>query len=84
MFVIGCSITMAWLFTDEKTAYSDKILDCLNEKSAVVPSLWILEVINVLLMGEKRKRVSASQSSHFLDFLNHLPIKMIENQTKAP
>ncbi len=79
MFVIDCSITMAWLFTDEKTPFSEKILDRLNDEQAVAPSLWTLEVINVLLVGEKRKRISMSESTHFLDVLNNLPIQIIEN-----
>lgn len=81
MFVVDCSMTMAWLFDDEKSPSSEKVLDRLNNEPAVVPSLWILEVINVLLVGEKRKRITPSQTTHFLNVLNNLPIQIIENET---
>lgn len=80
MFVVDCSLTMAWLFEDEKSEFTEKILDRLNEEKAVVPPLWIYEVINVLICGEKRKRIAPSQSAHFLNVLSNLPIQVIENQ----
>lgn len=78
MFVVDCSLTMAWLFEDEKTEFSERLLDRLKKERGVVPSLWIYEVLNVLLMGEKRKRISQSQTSHFLNFLHNLPVQIIE------
>lgn len=81
MFVVDCSITMAWLFKDEKTALSEKIMDRLVEEKAIVPPVWTLEVLNVILIGEKRKRISISESAHFLSVLSRLPIQVIENPT---
>jgi len=81
MFVIDCSLTMAWLFDDEKTSFSEKMMDRLEEEQAIVPSLWIIEVLNVLLVGEKRKRITQSQSSHFLNVLSKMPIQIIEIQS---
>lgn len=81
MFVLDCSITMAWLFVDEKVDLTEKILTRLTEEEAVVPSLWILEVVNVLLIGEKRKRISAAQSVRFLETLKSLPINIADEIT---
>ncbi len=82
MFVVDCSITMAWLFQDEKTPFTEKIFDRLIKEKAVVPNLWSLEVINVLLVGERRKRISVSQSAHFLNVLGQLPIEIEANPPK--
>ncbi len=81
MFVLDCSITMAWLFVDEKVDLTENILTRLTEEEAVVPSLWILEVVNVLLMGEKRKRISTAQSVRFLETLKSLPINIADEIT---
>lgn len=80
-FVLDCSITMSWCFEDEKTPHGDGILELLkNEESqAVVPSLWRLEVINVLGVAERRQRISLARSLLFLDFLLDLPILVDEN-----
>ena len=73
-FVLDCSITMAWCFEDESTEYSDAILESLNHSTAVVPTIWPLEVANVLLMAKKHKRITEVQSSSFIDALSILPI----------
>jgi hypothetical protein len=54
--VIDCSVTMAWYFKDEATPYSNAVCAALATERAAVPVLWPLEVANVLLMGERRKR----------------------------
>jgi predicted nucleic acid-binding protein len=61
---------MAWCFADEATPTSAKILDRLVEEAALVPPLWFLEVVNVLAMAEKRKRIAANTSDEFLSLLN--------------
>lgn len=77
MLVIDCSITMAWLFEDEKTAKTECILnDIVANTSALVPSVWLLEVINTLLVGERRKRLTSAQVIHFLETLKNLDIQI--------
>jgi predicted nucleic acid-binding protein len=39
-----------------------------------VPTLWPLEVANVLLIGERRKRSTQAQAATFLQSLKALPI----------
>lgn len=73
-FVLDCSITMAWCFEDENTEYSNSILEELNHVKAIVPTIWSLEVANVLLLAKKNKRITEVQSSSFIDALSVLPI----------
>jgi predicted nucleic acid-binding protein len=75
-FIIDCSIAMAWCFEDEATPKSAKILDRLEDESALVPPLWYLEVVNVLAMAEKRKRISTEKSDEFLSMLQKLDIEI--------
>lgn len=73
-FIIDCSITMAWLFADERTAETESIQERLILESVLVPSHWYLEVANVLVMAEKRKRISAADSTQFVQLLETLDI----------
>jgi predicted nucleic acid-binding protein len=70
MFVIDSSVAMAWCFEDEASDATDAVLDRLNEECAVVPAIWPLEVANVLLVAERRGRLSEAQASRFLELLS--------------
>lgn len=73
-FVVDSSVTMAWCFEDEATDYTDDVLRRLRVSSAIVPAIWPLEVANVLLVGERRRRITPSDTSRLTDFLRNLPI----------
>ena len=73
-FVIDNSVVMAWFFDDEANAYSDAVQELLIEHKALVPTIWPLEVANVLLVAERQKRISRAESGHFIALLSHLPI----------
>jgi len=73
-FVIDNSVVMSWCFKDETNQYTDAILDRLENVTAYVPAIWPLEVGNVLLTAERKKRLSASDSYRFIALLNALPI----------
>jgi predicted nucleic acid-binding protein len=73
-FVVDNSVVMSWCFKDETNNYADTVLDRLTELVAVVPSIWLLEVVNVLLVAERQKRLSESDSIRFLTLLSQLPI----------
>lgn len=73
-FVLDCSMAMAWCFEDETTSYSEAVLDLLETHQAIVPAIWFLEVGNVLLVAERRKRLSSEQAIAFKSALTALPI----------
>jgi predicted nucleic acid-binding protein len=73
-FVLDASVTLAWCFEDEATAQTDAVLEQLAGDSAVAPPLWELEVINVLLLAERRGRITESQAARFVALLAQLPI----------
>jgi predicted nucleic acid-binding protein len=73
-FVLDCSVTVSWFFEDEADAYAEAVEDSLASATAVVPALWHLEVANVLLVGERRKRTTTAKVTQFLTVLRILPI----------
>ncbi len=73
-FVVDNSVVMSWCFKDETNNYADIVLNRLTESTAVVPSIWPLEVVNVLLVAERQKRFSESDSIRFITLLSQLPI----------
>ncbi len=71
--VVDASVALSWCFPDEQTPLSLKVLDRLNAgEEAVVPAFWLLEVLNSLLVGEKRERISPEQTRAFLSDLEAL------------
>ena len=72
--VIDNSVVMTWCFEDEANDYADSVLDKLAETTAMVPSIWALEVVNVLLTAERRKRLKQAESIRFMTLLSQLPI----------
>ena len=74
LFVTDNSVVMSWCFKDEGNPYADLVLDRLSGATAVVPSIWPLEVINVLLVAESRKRISEADSVRFITLLSQFPI----------
>lgn len=73
-FIIDTSVVMSWCFMDEINQYADVILNLLEEATAFAPSIWPLEVGNVLLVAERRKRLSEADSVRFITLLSELPI----------
>jgi predicted nucleic acid-binding protein len=79
-FVVDNSIVMAWCFEDERNEYADSVLECLAAGEAFVPAIWPLEVGNVLLVAERKKRLSEASIIRFLNLVNNLPIT-VEQET---
>lgn len=71
--VIDASVTLSWCFPDEQTPMSSNVLDRLKSgERALVPAFWPLEVLNTLLVGERRGRITAEQTRAFFDTLRVL------------
>lgn len=75
-FVLDASVAISWGFEDEVTPYTDRVLGRLYRETALVPSIWPLEVANGALMGERRKRTSEADTGGLVDLLDRLPIKI--------
>lgn len=47
-----------------------------NHGAAIVPGIWLLEVMNVLTVAERKNRLTSIQSDNFLGLLKALPIEV--------
>lgn len=74
--VVDCSVTMAWCFEDECDALAEAVLGVFGEVDVWVPSIWPLEVANVLLVAERRGRLDQTGSTRFVELLGDLPIQV--------
>lgn len=74
-FVLDASVVLTWCFPDENAAAAQHVAGLFKRgDTAVAPSFWPHEVLNALLVGEKRKRISRELVRNFLDDLATLPI----------
>ena len=66
-FVADASICLAWCFPDEASTATEALLDRLVQGEEIsVPSHWQLEVLNAVIQGEKRGRISEPMATGFL------------------
>ena len=75
--VLDASATLAWLLrrvNPKEDQLADEMLRCVMTRDAVVPALWFPEVVNGVLVAERRGGVAASMSASFLGMVNALPI----------
>ncbi|OAI49911.1 hypothetical protein AYO44_18255 [Planctomycetaceae bacterium SCGC AG-212-F19] len=79
-FVLDCSIVLAWYFVDETDRYADAVAAALPGATAHVPALFHLELANILVVGERRKRSTEAQATAFLVRLAGLPI-VVDGET---
>jgi predicted nucleic acid-binding protein len=73
-FIVDNSVVMSWCFKDQANPYADSILERFKEAVAYVPSIWSLEVVNVLLAAERKKFIREADSVRFINLLFQLPI----------
>ena len=80
--VIDASMTIAWLFHDERTETPQLVLRRVAREGGLAPSLWRLEVANVLRNAVRRRRCDQGYATRCLQRLGRLRI-MIDPKTDA-
>lgn len=65
---------MAWCFEDELTEEARRLFSRLTDESAIVPSVWPLEIANALLVAERRQRQTPSKTERYVELVLGLPI----------
>lgn len=83
-FVLDNTVTMAWCFADEATELTENLLSRLSNltDSALVPALWLYEVVNVVELATRKGRINEDKARAFLASLVDLPIE-IENPVQT-
>ena len=76
--VLDASMAISWLFDDEQSDAGDEILARIVREGAMVPSLWRLEVANMLRNAVRRKRCDQAFADRALARLERLTITIDE------
>jgi predicted nucleic acid-binding protein len=78
--ILDASMAITWLFDDEQTEAADAILERVTRDGAIVPSLFRLEIGNMLRNAERRGRCDETYTAHSFERLMRLAIT-IDNET---
>jgi predicted nucleic acid-binding protein len=74
-FVLDASVSAVWALADEVSSIADRAAERLKSESAFVPSLWQYEVRNLLIVNERRLRMTVEDTRVFLELLSSYPIQ---------
>ena len=85
-FVLDASVTLTWAFPDEHHPVALRANQLLEEtpEIALVPDLWWYEVRNILLVNERRGRITAEGTAVFLKSLVNLRIEIDSEHDGLP
>lgn len=76
-FVLHASVALAWCFPGEGAGLAQHVAVLFKQgHTAIAPAFWPHEVLNALLAGEKRKRISRQLVEEFLGDLGVLPVAL--------
>jgi len=81
--VVDASVMVSILFKDEENKYSKSFLDCIkNGTKVIVPEIFHAEILNVLVVSEKRGRLNSDNTQKILRFLLDLNFLTISHLDK--
>jgi predicted nucleic acid-binding protein len=75
-FVLDVSVAAVWALADESSSVAESALIRLKSEIALVPPIWWYEVRNLLVVNERRKRLTEGDSAIFLELLVSFPIQV--------
>lgn len=81
-FVLDSSIALAWCFADEATPASSRLFDRMADESAAVPSLWFIEMTNILALSERKRRIEPAKVAEFIAIIAGFDLE-IDNEAHS-
>lgn len=81
-FIIDASVVIAWAFK-EQHATAERALARIQTEEAIVPALWWYELRNVLVLGERHKRLAERETARFLRDISRLMITIDSSPNEA-
>lgn len=82
--VVDASITAAILFDDEVSERDGPIWDALRDGELAIPAHWSIELVSLLLKGERRRRMTRQRrDEHFVSARTLLAPASIEAATMS-
>jgi predicted nucleic acid-binding protein len=74
--VVDASVSAAWFLPDEANPATEAVLHATATLDVWVPALWLLEIGNLLLRAQRRKRITADKRRELAQAASALRIKV--------
>ena len=74
--MLDASVSACWAFTDGEHADADLAFFRIRTDEALVPSLWLLEVRNILVVNERSRRTTESETASFLQDVSRFRVRV--------
>lgn len=82
-FVVDASVGFAWVHEAQASPETDRLLaEVAAGTTVVVPALWHLEMANVLLIAQRRRRMVAAQRKAAMEKLTAMQFIVDEEGTR--
>jgi predicted nucleic acid-binding protein len=76
--VLDASVAANWLLDEKINAVAQRALDEMQAGTPVfVPTLWLLEIVNVLFSAQRRGRIDRKHRDGALDRIGQLPLAVL-------
>ena len=83
-FVVNASVGFSWVYQNQATPETDKLLgEVAAGSTAVVPAFWFLEVANILLMAQRRGKLTVALKKTALTTLENLNLIVDDEGQRA-
>jgi predicted nucleic acid-binding protein len=76
VLVVDASVSAAWFLPDEATPYTEAALQATAEGEVWVPALWLLEVGNLMLSAQRRRRITAAKRQELVAHAQALRLRV--------
>lgn len=80
--VLDCSVAACWYANDLPQSIADEYYATCRANTVIVPSIWPLEVLNVVVMHERRHGRPEAQANLYLQLLDQLDIEVSPAPTR--
>lgn len=74
--VVDASVTLPWFLEDERSRFSDTLLEAINRIEYWAPVIWCLEMPNALLAAERKRRIDRARRLEAIDQASRLGIRI--------
>lgn len=82
-FVVDNSVVVGWMLPAQATAYTRRILERVRREQIIVPSLWPIELANVMIVRKRRGAMTAAQIHGALRRIQQLKVA-VDSEPIAP
>ena len=82
-FVLDASVSACWAFADESHPAAGAAFSRIQAADAVVPALWWFEIRNILIVNERRGRISEQDTGLFLRAVAQFRIRIDRSPEQA-